>query len=65
MGDSLNDTNINNVGACVQAELEKGIKTGRARLTELEQRAAVITAEGGDVEGEDPVSSNKLKPEMP
>ncbi|CAM9629145.1 unnamed protein product, partial [Laminaria digitata] len=39
-----------------KAALGKEIKTGMARLAEMEQRAAVITAEGGDVEGEDPVT---------
>eukprot|EP00904_Undaria_pinnatifida_P006348 jgi/Undpi1/2843/HiC_scaffold_14.g06220.m1 len=37
-----------------KAELGKGIKKGVARLAELEKRAAMITAEGGEVEGEDP-----------
>lgn len=41
---------------CFQAELEKGIKEGRARVKELQQRVQIVEAEGGDVEGEDPVS---------
>ncbi|CAB1116035.1 unnamed protein product [Ectocarpus sp. CCAP 1310/34] len=39
-----------------KAELEKGIKAGLARVAELEQRAAAVKAEGGDVDGEDPVA---------
>lgn len=41
-----------------QAELEKGIKEGLARVAELEQRAAAVasaSADGGDADGEDPV----------
>lgn len=40
----------------VQAELQKGVEEGLARVTELEQRIAAVSIEGGDVEGEDPVS---------
>lgn len=40
----------------VQAELQKGVEEGLARVAELEQRIAAVSIEGGDVEGEDPVS---------
>ena len=39
-----------------QAELQKGIDEGLARVAELEQRAAALSVESGDVDGEDPVS---------
>ena len=43
----------------IQAELEKGIKAGLARIAELEQRAAAVAEAGGDVDGEDPVRENQ------
>lgn len=47
-----------------QAELEKGIKAGLARITELEQRAAAVAeAGGGDVDGEDPVRNETKRNE--
>lgn len=45
----------------LQAELEKGIKAGLARIAELEQRAAAVAEAGGDVDGEDPVSTQRNK----
>ncbi|CAM9630800.1 unnamed protein product, partial [Hapterophycus canaliculatus] len=39
-----------------KAALEKGIEADLARAAELEQRAAAAKAEGGDVDGEDPVA---------
>lgn len=39
----------------LQAELEKGIKEGQNRISELHERVKMLELEGGEVEGEDPV----------